>query len=236
MNRIVAIGGGEKTPALNHALEMRAAISDVLIIPTACSTERAYDRKVPATVDMFRELGVGARVLHEYGVAPTHTQLQHEIGNAALIYTIGGNSPYMIKTMREHGSDSVIKQAIEDGTVHAGTSAGALLPFELGWSCIAKQPAEEEWEYEALPMLGAEAGLVTAHANQQDPTPRGLRPDTRLEAMLCAFPENAQTGLAIDNGAAVVIDGDLKIIRADKNATATRIERDEDGQLTVYEL
>lgn len=67
--------------------------------------------------------------MHNYGETPTRTKIQYELGLTSLIYTIGGNSPYMLKTMRKHGTDGLLRQTIAKGTVHADVSAGALLPF-----------------------------------------------------------------------------------------------------------
>lgn len=217
---IVAIGGGNKTPAIKEALNRTGeGKPSVLLIPSACSTPASYERKVPGLQDYFRELGTNVAVLHEYGRRPTGIRIEHELGNASLIYTIGGNSPYMFRTMREHGTDIAIENAIKQGRIHAGVSAGALLPFELAHSCVAARPAETDWDYEILAGLGLIRGIATAHANQHDPTPSGIRPDSRLEALAQNFPKSLSRGYAIDNGAAMLFSStEPAVIFSDSDA------------------
>jgi peptidase E len=122
----------------------------------------------------------------------------------------------------------------------SGTSAGAILPFELAQSNPAKKPAEEVWEYEFIRGLGIIPAAVAAHANQHDKTRDGLRPDSRFEHFHANFPESASIGFAIENGAALVIAGqEAHISRSDPDAqihivehTMTQLAAD-DTQLTA---
>lgn len=203
---IVAMGGGERTQAFSHSIELTGSEKPaVLIIPTACSTEPSYGKKVPLTLQRFRQLGVEATVLHDFGERPSREQLTHELGRASLIYTIGGNTPYMLEELNTFGGFDALCSALRSGTVHAGTSAGALLPFELAHSNVAKKPVEEEWDYEYLTTLGVVQGVATAHANQHDPTPGGIRADSRLQALIATFPLSVDVGYAIDNDASLVM-------------------------------
>lgn len=228
--KIVAIGGGDKTPAIKHALDLTGEERpSVLLIPTASSTEKAYSRKAALTEEFFHGIGVATSMLHEYGEDPSEEKIAHEIGRAALLYTIGGNTPYMLKTMRRHGTDTAISSAIRGGKLHAGTSAGALLPFELAHSNISARPTLEEWDYKYLPTLGLIPGVATAHADQHDKTPHGLRPDSRREALMQTFPDAVDLGYAIDNGAALVINDEAHYaVQADESARVHTIVRDGD--------
>ncbi|RYZ96070.1 MAG: hypothetical protein EOO68_17465 [Moraxellaceae bacterium] len=227
---IIAIGGGNKNAAIHHAIDLTGKQKpNVLLLPSACSTELSYAKKVPLLTDYFEKLGVDVATLHDFKEHPSETKIAHELGRASMLYTIGGNSPHMLATMQEHGTDSAIRQSILDGKVHAGTSAGALLPFELAQSNIAKRPTEEEWDYEFLPMLGILKCVAAVHANQHDKTPYGPRADTRKEHMMSHLPASAARGIAIDNGAAVVISGQGNgVITSDPTAGAYVIEREKD--------
>jgi peptidase E len=228
---IIAIGGGDKKPAVQRGLDLSDGCSRVLIVPTAASTEGAFDRKVPAALEFFEELGAAPAILHRFEETPTKTQIEHEIGRAGLIYTIGGNTPNMLKTMSEHRSDHAIEQAIRAGKVHAGTSAGALLPFKILHSNVAKHPSKEEWDFAYLNGLGIIDAAATAHADQHDPTPYGLRPDSRLEALMATFPESAQIGFGIENGAAAIFGERPEIIQARPDAVVHLIGRDATSQV-----
>lgn len=207
--KIVAIGGGEKTPAITHALDLTGQTRpNILLIPSASSTPTSYEKKSKLYTDYFDGLGISTSLLHEFGEDPSANRIEHEIGRAALIYTIGGNSPYMLATMRRHGTDVALGNAIRGGKVHAGLSAGALLPFELALSNPAKKPEIEEWDFEYLAMLGLVEGAVTVHADKHDKTPNGPRSDSRYEALVRTFPQSVDHGYAIDNDAALVINDD----------------------------
>ncbi len=236
--KIVAIGGGEKTPAVKHALDLSGAEQPhVLLNPSAASTQSSYDKKVAMLTESFKELGTNVSVLHEYDASPSQDRIAHELGRASLVYTIGGNSPYMLRTMATHGTDTALIRAIEDGLVHAGTSAGALLPFELAHSNISPTPAEEEWEFAYLKTLGLIPGVATAHADQHDPTPSGLHEKSRYEALLSNFPDSVDLGYAIENNAAIAFnDGRSRVIKSKPQAQAYLIHRDSNNELTSQVL
>ena len=237
--KIVAIGGGNKDKAIEHALTMSGAEKpSVLLIPSAASNVNSYGRKVPVLTEYFQSLGVDVNVLHEFGEDPSATKIAHELGRNSLIYTIGGSSPHMLRTMARHGTDVAVADAIRGGTVHAGLSAGALLPFELAHSNTSVKPSSEDWDYQYLDMLGIIPGVATAHADQHDPTPHGDRPDTRLGALVATFPENATTGYAIDNGAALIFNGinPPEVIRSVAESKARTVHRTPDGSIQIDTL
>lgn len=229
--KIVAHGGGNRLPSAKHALDLSGDQNpSVLLIPSSSQSLDKFKRRVGLVESTFRELGVATALLHEFGEEPTKTKIEHEIGRASLLYTIGGNSPHMLKTMHRHETDIAVKDAILDGKVHAGTSAGALLPFELGHSNVSARNAEEEWDFEYLPMLGIVPGVVTAHADQHDETPYGLRPDSRMDALINTFPPHVSHGFAIENGAALVAHDDhpLYVVRANEASNVYRLRRSDD--------
>jgi peptidase E len=231
--RITSIGGGNKAPALKETLDaLPDEKTEVLLIPTACSLVSAYERKVKSNIDFFRQFGVATKVLHEFGAPVTATQLEHEIGAASLIYTIGGNTPYMLRTMREQGIDIALRKAIQNGKPHAGTSAGALLPFDGIHTNPSPRPQYEVWDFEVLEGLGTLRGIATAHANKHDPTPMGLRQESRREHLESHFPEEYTIGIAIENDAAVIFGSEHRIIRTN-NANVYALHSGEQGVTTT---
>ncbi|MDB5166327.1 MAG: dipeptidase [Candidatus Saccharibacteria bacterium] len=211
---ITAIGGGVKKPALQHTIEtIGAEHTDVLILPSACTTQSSYDKKVPTTLALFESLGVVASVLHGYGERPTTTRIHHEIGRASLIHTIGGNSPYMMERLRETVLFQALKDALTEGKAHSGISAGALLPFQSMHSNGSRRPQAEDWDFQFIDGLEVLPGVVTAHADGHDQTPYGQRSDSRMDHLLAHFPAHNTQGLALENGASVIIGDEPELIR-----------------------
>ncbi len=218
--KVVAHGGGDRHNSIKHALELTGCTDPkVLLIPSSSVYNGQYDMRIEKLYSSFDEFGIHPNLLHDFAETPSTEKINNEIGEADMLYTIGGNSPHMLKTMRQHGSYYAVRQAIIDGKVHAGTSAGALLPFEQGHSNPSPQDTEEEWDFTFLPMMGVIKGVATAHADKHDNTPYGPRPDTRMEALIDKFPTTVSLGFAIDNDAALAIDGNVvENIRSAKGA------------------
>jgi len=203
---IAAIGGGNKEPILTPIIETLDSCNAV-IIPTACSTEKSYAKKVPITQKWCGELGLRATVLHAFGEIPSEDKVAELFGQASFAYVIGGNTPYMLDQLPRHKTNTAITGAVHRGMWLTGTSAGALLPFAAGLSCPAKRPAEENWDYTYVSGLGLLPAAGSAHANKVDPHPS--RPDqlTRLAHFAETLPQGQSIGFAIENNAALVIDG-----------------------------
>lgn len=228
---IVAIGGGDRMVPLKKALELTGKPAPhALIIPTAASTQASFDKKVGIYASTFDKLGVSSEVLHDFNQTPSSDEIEHKIGNASLLYTFGGNTPYMIRTMAEHGTNKAIAEAIREGKVHAGLSAGALLPFRLALSNPAARPAETNWDFEFVePGVNIIDAAVTAHADAHDPTPYGVREDSRLEALLSHFPHSVNEGYAISNNATAILGENPEVLLAKPDAFVSTISRGADG-------
>ncbi len=232
---IVAIGGGERTPHVQKALDLTGEEKPrALIIPSAASTQSSFDKKVGIYSQAFNDLGVSADVLHEYGETPSKDEIADKIGKASLLYTFGGNSPYMIRTLAEHGTGKAIYDAVRNGKVHAGLSAGALLPFRLALSNPVGNPAEVDWEYEYLePGINLIDAAVTAHADQHDPRLGEVREDSRMDAFVRTFPHAAHKGFAISNNASAIFGDNAEVFTTKPEAFVQFIERNESGNVTV---
>ncbi len=232
---IVAIGGGERTPHMIKALDLTGEEKPrALIIPSAASTQSSFDKKVGIYSQAFEELGVTADVLHQYGEMPSKDEIDEKIGNADLLYTFGGNSPYMIRTLAEQGSDKAIFDAVRKGKVHAGLSAGALLPFRLALSNPVSNPSEVDWEYEYLePGVNLIDAVATAHADQHDPRLGETREDSRMDAFVRTFPHATAKGFAISNNASAIFGDNAEVFTTKPEAFVNVVERDNSGTVAV---
>ena len=224
---IVAIGGGEKEKAISQAL-LVADNQNVLLIPSACSTETSYNKKVGLLIAYFHDFGIpGVQVLHDFNESPSRTQIENMFGESGMAYVIGGNTPHMLDTIKKHGTDTEITNATRNGMVLAGTSAGAILPFSHGQVNPATKSASQEWEFEYQEGLGIIDTAVGVHANKKDPIIGGFREKNRGEYLEETVGSVSDTALAIDEGAAVSItESGLSVITSNPDARVRIIQKD----------
>jgi peptidase E len=237
MSNLLLIGGGTHTnQLLKPALESQGTEQTrALIIPSAASTKNAYDRKVPATEDRFKQLGIATSVLHDYGETPSTQALDDKFGSASMLYIIGGNSPYFYDTVRNHGSDKRIKAAVYAGILLAGNSAGALASFQVAHINPAKQPGVEDWDFAFQPMLGIVNATATAHANQHDKRLHDtLNAQTRLENFSERFSETGLSlGFAIDVNAAIHVTPDTVAVVSAQDGSTVHVVQKNNEQLSI---
>lgn len=221
---IAAIGGGNKTPIL-ESISAELSSENVVIIPSACSTPASYDKKVPACLRSFGELGLKAQVLHKYNEKPSHSKIATLLGEASLAYVIGGNTPYMAEQLETHGTGIALSYQRDRGDFWlTGTSAGALLSFEKGMSCPAKKPAEEEWDYTYVDGLRFIRASATVHADKVDPHPTRQDTRTRFDHFERNMPGSLGFGIG-ENAALVLSHGHkLSIARSEPEAAVHMVD------------
>jgi len=233
--RIIAAGGGapnkSSAPALIEAVEMTGERKPrVLIIPTAKVTNEAYDNAVNATRDLYSaRLGLDTTILHEFGVEPTKDRIDHEIGNADVVYIPGGDTAHMMETWHRTGITAILgRAALEGSVVLSGISAGAIAPFAWGHSdSLSYRPeTSETWDYIPVEGMGLVRAAITPHFNTTNDR-LGARSDSFHSMFydLSGSPTNPQIGFGIDNFAAIkIIDGKITPIhsRPDHEITVLR--------------
>ena len=112
-----------------------------------------------------------------------------------MIYVGGGNTRSMLSLWREWGVDKVLRQALHNGTVLAGVSAGAICWFEQGVT-------DSVWPLGVLPCLGFLKGSCCPHFDgeaERRPAFTSMLAEGRIKA-----------GIALDDNAmGHYIDGEL---------------------------
>lgn len=82
-----------------------------------------------------------------------------------IIYMIGGNTFYLLKELREKNLDEKIIQAINNGVIYIGSSAGSII---LGKTIETALPYDENWvnlvNFEGLKIVD---GIIIPHANRK---------------------------------------------------------------------
>ena len=82
-----------------------------------------------------------------------------------IVYMLGGNTFYLMKELKEKQLDEKIKEAIDNGVIYIGSSAGSII---LGKSIEAALPFDENWlELENFEGLNIVDGIVIPHANKK---------------------------------------------------------------------
>ena len=210
------IGGGNKEPMAKQALD--AAYSPdtptkVLLVPSACSTQKSYDKKVPSHLALFKAMGVATEVLHDFGQSPV--DLAQKFGEATVIFTIAGHSPSLMDNLKRHGTDRHYQEAADQGKMLAGTSAGALVPFRLS-HINPTRLRTEELDFTMLPMLDLIPAAGAAHANVVDEG----KTVNRLTDFANRFSAtDLEYGLAMENNAGLlVVSGIARVTHSDETA------------------
>jgi dipeptidase E len=106
-----------------------------------------------------------------------------------LIYVSGGNTKSALGVWREWGLDAIFREALEQGTVLCGVSAGAVCWFE--------DALTDSWPgiYTRLPALGLQAGSFSPHYDRET----GRRGAFHKQILKGTMPE----GWAADEGVAL---------------------------------
>jgi peptidase E len=125
---VVAIGGGGTDALLRDFLVLLTGKSRprLLHLDTASPGDPAYQLRA---VEFFSPVADVTRVVF-FPWPPDELReltLAHD-----LIFVGGGNTANMLAIWRVHGFDAILREAFEQGTVLAGSSAGMLCWFECG--------------------------------------------------------------------------------------------------------
>jgi dipeptidase E len=133
------------------------------------------------------------------------------------IFVGGGNTLNMLAIWKEHGIDKVLRKAWARGIVLGGGSAGAICWFKQG--CTDSRPGK----LTALDCLGWLPGSACPHFN--------------LEKRRAAYHEMVLSGefadgIAIDEGAAAIYEGDklVRVVGSHPKARAYAVKR-QDGKI-----
>ncbi len=225
--RIVAAGSGWEGLSMP---EVRDAITDlsgkakpsVLYLGTA-----TYDlsKAQAQQTTRFTELGCDVTALKLVQSTPSYEDMQPLFDRADVIIASGGNTLFAVDRWIRLGVDRLIRNALSQGVVLSGGSAGAICWFDGGHSdsmdpasykqaMITKSATRVEvpmsdaqrqsWAYIRVPGLGLLPGLCCPHHDRTQSN--GLLRATDFDQMLLRHA--GETGICIDHYAALVIDGE----------------------------
>lgn len=131
----------------------------VLFVKIASEGELDPDKTwIDEEYQSILNLGIKAKNIIEYN-------LGMKLKEFDVIYMLGGNTFYLMKKIREHKIDIEIKEAIENGVVYVGSSAGSVI---MGKSIETSLPYDENWiKLEDFAGLNYIDGNVIPHSNRK---------------------------------------------------------------------
>lgn len=214
--QIIAIGGDGFAPPLLRYLMQQARGRRVCFLGQASGESR--DRLVWFE-DAFASFGVQTSSLSLF--KPHTADIADFLCAQDVIYVGGGNTRSMLALWREWEIDRALQQALDNGTVLAGISAGAICWFEYGTTDSVPGPLRP------IRCLGFLSGSASPHYNSE--------PERRPTFHRLIASNEIPPGIGLDDGAAAhFIDGKLhKAVGAYSWARVYRVERAADG--TVFE-
>lgn len=94
-------------------------INEILFIPYARPGGTSFDDYTAVSRDAFAQIGIGVKGIHEYD-DPVEA-----VANAQGIFTGGGNTFLLLRTLYENNLIKALRKAVKSGTPYMGSSAGS---------------------------------------------------------------------------------------------------------------
>ena len=169
----------------------------------------------------FVELGCTVTPIKMARHHPDMTAVRREMEKADIVLVSGGNTLYAVDRWKALGVDRLIHEAGRRGAVLAGGSAGGIVWFDGGHSdsmdpttyidppgpllksSLSKDVLSKSWAYIRVPGLSLLPGLFCPHYDKVEGNGE-LRAKSFTTMMQM---HSGETGIAIDNWAAIVVEG-----------------------------
>lgn len=197
---VIAIGGNEEKRATRASI-LRAFVrragaksARIVIIPSASMEPQARAHRYTR---IFTRLGAG-QVLAVHAERGVTEREREAIRNATGIFVTGGDQARLMEALRASDCVDAIREAVYNGAVYAGTSAGASAASGTMIAGSVKQRKGTE-----VVEIGEGLGLIPDVIIDQH---FGQR--RRLTRLIHAASEHRLTGVGIDENTAIVWNRD----------------------------
>jgi cyanophycinase-like exopeptidase len=244
-------GGGSLTknkPAFDQALELSGSEHpNVVVIPSAKSTELSFDKCIDAHKRFFGEVmgDVRYQMLHDLvrfedgQIVPGtglvgREQMQEIIAGADVLHITGGNYPHLQRVWRQFHIEELIKGAAESGKVISGTSAGAIALFSEGLSDPNAKKTGPQKDLVVLNGTGLIEGMVCPHYHDSG---EHMPVQRRDRFMQLADQGEGKAMYGVDSLASlIVVEGTMRALASQEGNGAYILTLDEDGKIVETEI
>ena len=193
MGILIGIGGGrysdnEVLPIFEHIVSLSEKKNpSVLFVPTAGFDDINGDEHI---FRLFIGLGCSVSALFLTDKTLTKAEIEETTFAADIVYAGGGNLKFLMDTWKETGADEVFRTAYEKGIILSGYSSGSMCWFAEGYDDCG-----EDHAFMFVDCLGILPFCNCPHYESD-----------YWQSFNQAIKTRAISGVAIDNGAALVYD------------------------------
>ncbi|MNJ97540.1 Peptidase E [compost metagenome] len=103
----------------SEIIDLYKGVDEIIFIPFARPSGISHEDYTNKAATFFLEIGINVKGLHEF------EDKENAITNAKGIFTGGGNTFLLVKTLHELGLMNILKETIERGIPYLGCSAGS---------------------------------------------------------------------------------------------------------------
>lgn len=222
MKKIVTIGGGEigrpgypvETTKIDKELIRLTGKKSpvVLFIPTASSDSEGYYEAVKK--HFGKRLGCKTDVLWLIKEKPTKKSIEQKIISADIVYVGGGNTQKMLRIWKQYRVGKILKEALDQGIILSGLSAGSICWFSGGTS-DSRRFNNPKADLIKVTGLGFIPALHSPHYDIEKDRRPGLKK---------IMKKTSGVAIAIDNCCAVeFVDDTYRVISSKPNAKAYKV-------------
>ncbi len=181
--------------------------NELLFIPYAQPGGISYDEYTRLPKEVLRKFGINVKGLHEYASAP------EAIAQAQAIFTGGGNTFLLLKTLYEKGLVGPLREAIAKGTPYMGSSAGSnITGISIGTT--NDMPIVYPPSFEALQFLP-----FNINPHYLDPNPSSKHQGETRETRINEFHfQNEQKVIGLREGSWLRVEGKKIVLKGEHSA------------------
>jgi len=232
MKKLVLIGGGDigrgntsyETKEIDEEIVKLTGIAkpNLLFIGLASTFSDSYYDTIKK---IYKELGCECAYLKKKNIINNPDIVKEKINKADIIYIGGGDTVKLLNDIKEYKIDELLVEAYNRGCVLAGTSAGAILLSNSGYSDSYILRGESN-KYEFIKGLGLSNINFCPHYHSSK------EKDNELESDLKEFKKPVY---CLENCTALeILDNNIKTIKSKENAKVYKLNYED--QLQIIEI